>query len=119
MNGGEPCNQLCCVCLAMVVLMPFFFFFFFFFEKKRCGSKLINYRHQEIEFSDIQCSFKEKDQIGSGTYAKVFRGKIRGVDVAIKGLLFFFLFFSYSMLKMFWVAFSTKFGQNLAKLCCK
>ena len=40
--------------------------------------------HQEIEFADIQCSFKEKDQIGSGTYAKVYKGKIRGVDVAIK-----------------------------------
>lgn len=25
-----------------------------------CGSKLINQRHQEIEFSDIQCSFKDK-----------------------------------------------------------
>jgi hypothetical protein len=40
--------------------------------------------HQEIEFADIQCSFKDKDLIGSGTYAKVYKGKIRGVDVAIK-----------------------------------
>ncbi len=31
-----------------------------------------------------QCSFKDKDLIGSGTYAKVYKGKIRGVDVAIK-----------------------------------
>jgi hypothetical protein len=44
----------------------------------------MNQMHQEIEFSDIQCTFRDKDLIGSGTYAKVFKGKIRGVDVAIK-----------------------------------
>ncbi len=40
-----------------------------------CGSKLMNQMHQEIEFSDIQCSFKDKDLIGSGTYAKVQQKK--------------------------------------------
>ena len=36
----------------------------------------MNQMHQEIEFSDIQCSFKDKDLIGSGTYAKA--GQSRG-----------------------------------------
>ena len=56
-----------------------------------CGSKLIMQMHQEIEFADISCSFKEKDLIGSGTYAKVYRGKIKGVDVAVKVHVFYSL----------------------------